>query len=147
MKSFLRSIKILFAVTLGFTVLLFAYAKVDNAISENEKIEAAEKKAQEEKCRQELACWSENKFFTTSSACQQKLEKLARYDFEWTDAALEPKFSHYRWLDQKAGTVTYIGDKLKFQNGYGAWTHISYECDYDPINETVLDVRAEQGQL
>jgi len=27
------------------------------------------------------------------------------------------------------GIVTTIGDKIKMQNGFGAWQHMTYECD------------------
>lgn len=55
--------------------------------------------------------------------------------------------SHFRWLDEKAGTLTYIGDKIQFQNGFGAWqTHI-YECDYNPATESALSVSARPGRL
>jgi hypothetical protein len=72
---------------------------------------------------------------------------LAKNNFEWTDGLLEPKFSHYRWKNQDAGEVTYIGDKIKFQNGFGAWTYHTYECDLDASGETVLAVRAQPGRL
>jgi hypothetical protein len=79
--------------------------------------------------------------------CRPWVERLAKNDFEWTDGRLEPKFSHYQWKDQKAGVVTYVGDKIKYQNGFGAWVHHIYECDLDARGEQVLDVRAQPGRL
>ena len=43
--------------------------------------------------------------------------------------------------------ITYRGDKIKFQNGFGAWSWYIYECDYDLKNEKVIDVRAEPGRF
>jgi hypothetical protein len=59
---------------------------------------------------------------------------------------IEAKFSHFRWKNAEnrdAGIVTYIGDKVKFQNGYGAWQRVTYECDFDPTGESVLDIRIQ----
>lgn len=79
--------------------------------------------------------------------CQRAVEMLAKYDFKWTDGILEPKFSRYRWKSQKDGRVTYIGDKIKLQNGFGAWQNIIYECDYDPAIKKVTDVRGAPGRI
>ena len=43
--------------------------------------------------------------------------------------------------------VTYVGDKIKFQNGFGAWQFATYACDYDPIADDVLNVDASLGRL
>ena len=32
--------------------------------------------------------------------------------------------------DRKTGTVTYIGDQIKFQNGFGAWIQHTYQCEF-----------------
>lgn len=79
--------------------------------------------------------------------CAPQIERLAKYSFEWTDRWYEPKFSHYRWSDKARGIVTYIGDKIKLQNGYGAWAFYTYSCNFDVIRKTVLDVQASEGRL
>jgi hypothetical protein len=79
--------------------------------------------------------------------CRDPIERLAKNDFEWTDGILEPKFSHYRWRDEAKGELTYIGDKIKYQNGFGAWIHHTYQCDLDSSGERVMDVRAAPGRL
>lgn len=75
------------------------------------------------------------------------IERLAKFQFEWADGWLEPNFSHYRWADQEKGLVTYLGDKIKFQNGFGAWQHYVYSCDYDPASDSILDVGGAPGRL
>ena len=75
------------------------------------------------------------------------VERLAKYSFEWTDGVLGSKFTHFRWLNKEKGTVTFIGDKIKFQNGFGAWGNYIYECDFDPKSNVVIDVRAREGRL
>lgn len=77
-----------------------------------------------------------------TARCPEEIEKLAKWDFEWTDSWSETKLSHYRWKSQKDGFVTYIADKLKIQNGFGAWKHARYTCDFDPVTKTVLNVSA-----
>jgi hypothetical protein len=75
------------------------------------------------------------------------IERLAKNNFEWIDKWYEPKFSHFRWRDRTNHTVTYIGDRIKFQNGFGAWILSIYECDFSAKTGNVLDVRASAGQL
>jgi hypothetical protein len=75
------------------------------------------------------------------------LERLATNNFEWIDRWYEPKFSYFRWRDQKNLVVTYLGDKIKYQNGFGAWVISSYECDYSIRAGVVLDARASPGRL
>ncbi len=55
--------------------------------------------------------------------------------------------SRFRWLDQGAGALTYIGDKIQFQNGFGAWQNHIYECDYDAGTGKPIEVRAQPGRL
>ena len=69
------------------------------------------------------------------------IEKLALYDYEWTDGWLGAKFDSFAWKDRVAGTLAYRGSEIKFQNTFGAWRRASYWCDYDPNTQTVLDVR------
>jgi hypothetical protein len=117
------------------------------------KAAAEEQKRQEEAraaeaaCKSDLSCWAEKHFFSASASCHRMVEKMAKWDVEWTDGLIDPKFSHYRWRDIGNGVVTYIGDKAKFQNGFGAWQRVVYECDYQPASEQVLDVRVRAGHL
>jgi hypothetical protein len=43
--------------------------------------------------------------------------------------------------------ITFVDDRIKFQNGFGAWIRSIYEFDYDTRLARVVDVRARQGQL
>lgn len=107
----------------------------------------AQQQAEQERCRTDLQCWGEKASTKGGYPCTQMIERMAKYDFEWTDGFLDLKFSHHRWSDIKAGTVTIIGDKIKMQNGFGAWTHMIYECDFNPLSDTVSDVRVSPGRL
>lgn len=96
-----------------------------------------EKKASEEKaCRQDLQCWGDKHAMEATFACQPLIERRAKYDYQWTDGWLGTKLPRFRWQDRKAGTLSYTGDKIKFQNGFGAWQHAVYWCHFDPAKKT-----------
>lgn len=79
--------------------------------------------------------------------CASSIERLAKYDHEWTDGWLSMKFSKFVWADKENRVMRYFGDKIKFQNGFGAWQPYSYYCDYDLDSKQVVDVGAEPGRL
>lgn len=117
-----------------------------------EKIAKAEedrklKEAAEAACSSDLQCWAKKYAVEAAVTCQPLIEKMAKWDHRWTDGILEPKFSRLRWGDKKRGIVTYIGDKLQLQNGFGAWGNVIYECDFDPKSDRVADIRIIQGRL
>lgn len=109
----------------------------------------AEKAAriEEEACRQDLRCWGDKFNLAASFECEDEVERMANYSSRWTDGFLEPKFSHFRWRDKVTGIVTYVGDKIEFQNGFGAWQNFVYECDFDTQHQQALSVRGEPGRL
>ena len=106
-----------------------------------------QKKSEEMACRASLQCWGDKHSLSASIYCPDLIERLGRYDHEWIDGWLGSKFSRFAWKNRKTGTVTYIGDQIKFQNGFGAWIQHTYQCDFDPVNKKVLDVRASAGRL
>ncbi|OQX27599.1 MAG: hypothetical protein BWK80_04550 [Desulfobacteraceae bacterium IS3] len=100
------------------------------------------KKLENPNCHLDLQCWGDKHHIAASIRCTGHVEKLAKYSHKWTDGILESKFSQFRWINMDKGIVTYIGDKIQFQNGFGAWQNYTYECDYDPNSDIVIDVRA-----
>ncbi len=98
-------------------------------------------------CKKSLECWSDKNAVVAQVACQQAIEKMAKYDYEWTDGLLDPVFSKMKWKDEKQGIITYYGDKIKMQNGFGAYSNYIYACDFNPETESVLDVRMKQGKI
>jgi len=80
-------------------------------------------------CKLDLQCWGEKNLPAASVYCKTDIEKLGKFSSKWTDGMLEMKFSRYRWLDKSNGTITFIGDKIEFQNGFGAFQpHIVEDC-------------------
>lgn len=127
----------------------YAALQQAQAVKEKEEEEkaAAQKllaeRARQEDCRKDLKCWAENTSIDASVDCMIAVQALAKWDYQWTDGWMtESKFSRYRWKDQSKGIVTYLGDKLKMQNGFGAWKHVTYTCDYDPIAKKVINASA-----
>lgn len=117
------------------------------AKAEADRIAREKAKAEDVACRQSLSCYGEKYMASASTYCPGEIERLAKWDHEWTDGMLEFKFSHYRWKDQEAGIVDFIGDKLKLQNGFGAWQNVVYVCTFSTDPEMVLAVSAEPGRL
>ncbi len=74
--------------------------------------------------------------------CKKAIESMARYDYDWTTGFLESAF--YLTSDVNAeGRVTRWGNKVKFQNGFGAWSRGSYWCTYDLDTKRVVDVEVQ----
>lgn len=92
-----------------------------------------------ELCRSNLQCWGDKHSLFAASACVPEIETRAQYQAEWTDGILEGKFPQFG-RGSVPTSVIYIGDKVKFQNGFGAWRTMLYECDYDASSKRVLGV-------
>lgn len=134
----------------GFALLFVICAVAVATCSDDDKKPVsvdAKPQVSDAECMKTLECWGEKHFINAAVYCEKPIERLAQYSVEWTDGIGSPKFGYYRWKDQPKGYITYIGDKLKLQNGFGAWSNYIYECDFDPANNAVLDVRASQGML
>ncbi len=83
---------------------------------------------------------------TASVYCPSRVESLGQYAHRWTDGFTGVKFTHTRTTSNPA-VVTYIGDSIEFQNGFGAWQPHVYECDLNVETKQILDVRARPGRL
>ena len=81
-----------------------------------------------------------NKFSSTAEArCPRQIERLLKYDHEWTDGWAGLKF--VTAFDQGGGLVRYAGNKLKAQNGFGAWQNsVPYSCTIDVNTKEVIRV-------
>lgn len=95
----------------------------------------------------DLQCAGRKLIAKADSRCADGIERLAKFHARWVDGAFESKFSRFRWRNEAAGEVTLIGDKVEFQNGFGAYARMTYECDMAAGGETVLAVRAYEGRL
>lgn len=78
-----------------------------------------------------------------AAACRAPLQEQARWDYEWTDGLLTPMFDQYAL--QVDRSIIYRGSKLKLQNGFGAWRHVSYLCQYHPEQDRVVRAVIDEG--
>lgn len=106
-----------------------------------------QKEKERQECMKDLKCWADENYFPAESAARPLIERYAKWDFEWTDSWLERKFTHYRWHDKEKGHLLYMGDKVKFQNGFGAWGPMTYTVAYDPKSNSVLSVKVHEGRI
>lgn len=98
-------------------------------------------------CMESLQCWAQENMPFAVGPCGNAIERLAQYQSEWTDGWLGRKFTHFSWHDEERKQVVYVGDEIKFQNGFGAWQPYVYQCAFDTENREVIDVFAEPGRL
>ncbi len=101
--------------------------------------------SEEDKCRYDSQCWGEKHMTAAHTRCSDDIERLAQHDFEWTTGWGENIFSG--WIVQTDTNILYVGDKIKFQNGFGVFSVHTYYCNYNPDTQTVLQVRAERGRM
>lgn len=99
------------------------------------------KEAKEASCRRDVQCWGKRHIAYAEQACAPMIEAYALNNFEWTDGWGE-KFN--KALLEGGGRITYLGDYIKFQNGFGAWLIMNYECTYDPATKRALSVTVRE---
>lgn len=92
-------------------------------------------------CKKSLRCWAGRHELDATLACRKAVESAAEYQAEWTDGALESKFPRFGWADRPRGALRFHGDKVKFQNGFGAWKNMEYACTFDPDANAVINVQ------
>lgn len=133
----------------GLMGLAVIAAGVVTACSDSPEEVAAQEKAAAEKeaaCRADIQCLGDKLMVAAAVRCVNPVERLAKHSAKWVDGAMEMKFSHFKWGPGKQ-SLTMIGDKVQFQNGFGAYTNMVYECDLSLDGERVLDVRAHEGRI
>ena len=128
--------------------------------------EEAERKAAErervyqevEERREAIRDWGADHLIAAENRCDEHIEQLAQYDFEWTTRFADRRiFSG--WIGQdpenpsqmfppitESTILIYTGDKIRFQNRYGAFRHYTYTCHYHPESETALKVSASPAK-
>lgn len=97
------------------------------------------------KCLRDANCISKRSDWAIDgkTACTWAVERLARYDMRWTDGFLGDKFPNVHVNPPEYKTFLFSGESAQFQNGFGAWQNVFYACEYDPINDKVVDAAVE----
>ena len=75
--------------------------------------------------------------------CGNAVELRAKNSYRWTNGALEFKFPILTAHESKNGFIMAYGENIQFQNGFGVWRRVLYECTYDALNESVFSVRVK----
>ncbi|WP_279050118.1 hypothetical protein [Cedecea davisae] len=78
--------------------------------------------------------------------CKKPIQERSKYEYEWTDGAFENIFSRYINEPEKH-LIVYMGDKLKFTNGFNAKVNMSYSCTLDTTTNQVVDYQVTEGRL
>ena len=101
--------------------------------------------------RQELFAdidkWADRYDIDAEVLCDDKIEKFAKYDFEWTTGFAERIWSRWQWADVDKKILRYYGDKIKFQNGLGVYGQHYYFCEYDIDAEKIIKVSVHPGRM
>jgi hypothetical protein len=130
----------------------FAVREEDRLLKKDQERIAREQRAQAKAEQKALALeknkrnarWLADEYtLRATGPCKKAVEKLAKYDYEWTDGFTEMKFGQYVTQVPEDYVVTIAGDKIKLQNVFGAWQHKEYYCDYDVKNQKVLRARVK----
>ena len=79
--------------------------------------------------------------------CKPAIEQQATLDVKWADGFLTPMFGRLAWGNDSHTQVRFIGDKVEFQNGYGAYTPMTYFCVYDTSAKKVISVDVSEGRI
>ena len=101
----------------------------------------------DKKCQADLQCMSDKFNAYATVYCKAPIESKAAHDVKWSDGFMTPMFERIAWANESHTQIRYIGDKAEFQNGFGAYTPVSYTCTYDTKNKQVIDVSVLEGRL
>lgn len=71
--------------------------------------------------------------------CVRAVEEVALYDFKWMDSWYEMKFE-FVMRDKVTNFDSYATDKIRFQNGFGAWLRYVCVCVWDAFPEKIMGV-------
>ena len=147
-------------VVLAFIVLAIAHSYSDGlphpapdpkATAAEAAKNAADAKAKADKeanCDKDLACAGERSLIDASVYCKDAIEHQAKNSVKWTAGSFEPIMSRYKWGSEgPGGNVIFVGDKVEFQNGFGAFTPVTYACEWDAKAKRPVRVQVGEGRL
>ena len=125
-------------------------SKVNPAESEEAKrsTEISDSRAERvSKCDGEIECIFNELKFELTPKCSKLVERQARYDVKWTSGFFGQKLIGYKWYSHEQKVVTFAGDKVKFQNRFGAWSNKIYQCHYHIEDDQIIGIEVSNGRL
>jgi hypothetical protein len=96
-------------------------------------------------CVADVSCWAKRHLQEASRVCSAAVEQQARFDFRW-EASRPDRFTS-AIMHNNGRQISFIGDALKLQNGFGAWLTYSYNCRYDVGTQAVVAVQVTEGRM
>ena len=83
-------------------------------------------------CSQDTDCIKARFLYRAERICARAVEDAAPWGYEWFDSFTQPKF---HTIYPGAPSFRLAGDRVRFQNQYGAWRRMNYICWYNPLVE------------
>ncbi len=80
------------------------------------------------------------------NVCEDPIQNSSKYEYEWTNGLSVNIFSRYVNEPEKH-QMTYVGDKLKFTNGFNAKVNMAYWCTIDTKTNQLIDYYVSEGRL
>lgn len=129
----------------GFFILLVIYLVNTCTSNEIKSSSPINSDVDNELC-ETPACIADRNMGLAAGPCEREITKQSKYQAEWTKSMLKPIFKSYM-VDEKTGLISYFGDQVRFQNGFGAFANMIYMCRFDPETASVTRVSVEEGRL
>jgi hypothetical protein len=102
-------------------------------------------------CRNDASCEGEKYRPDVLEVCPDIIERQARYEVRWTNHIFEGRFLPIvQWHGKNGrqqGLIDFEGDKVQFQNGFGAWQNYYYICTFDIVKKQIVDLKLKPGHL
>lgn len=102
-------------------------------------------KVRELTCDGDVTCAGSRAQWRAEQACLPLIEAQAQYEVRWVGE----KLPLGRWSERydilkshgPERVIQYEGSGALFQNGFGAWNRLRYECDFDVVGQEVVAAR------
>lgn len=92
-----------------------------------------------ESCRADADCFRRTHALDAAIACQGAVADRARFSLEWMDgdSAALASFPVVAVADLATGGLLLTGDRVRFQNGFGAMERMRYACEWSEAGGVV----------
>lgn len=97
-------------------------------------------------CVADFDCWANRHMRDANKACAPQIEQWAQYDFTWETTHPEARYTR-AIMHNNGKQVSYLGDAIKFQNGFGNWVRASYSCTFEVATKAVVKLTVSEGRL
>lgn len=137
------------AIVIGSGVVISAMFLIAMCSSKPKAPETPQQRIVRLTCEGDVVCAGSRVQWRAEKACKPLIEGHAKYVPRWReDEDVLPlgKWSERYDVIKQYGEkriIEFQGEAVEFQNGFGAWQQVAYECDYDPVEEEVIAARVD----